>query len=222
MIGPQIVPMPNTAMARPWRSGGLICSSVACDSGTRPAPATPCSARKKTSSPRLAAAPHSAEATVKPTTEPRKIYLMPKRPASQPVSGIMIAAQTIYEVSAQAIWSSEADRLPWTCGRATLRIELSTPCMMFAIMIESVSMPRLGTGANASPLTADAPRAASSSQPAPHPLATSPPSPGLTRGAWGEGWAEGLSGGAITYPARAQLETRNPLGREDLADENDH
>src|SRR5262249_30103858 len=34
------------------------------------------------------------------------------------------------------------------CGRATLRIELSTPCMMFAIMIESVIMPRLGTGAN--------------------------------------------------------------------------
>jgi hypothetical protein len=42
-----------------------------------------------------------------------------------------------------------------------LRIELSTPCMMFAIMIEIVIMPRLGTGANASPLTADAPREAS-------------------------------------------------------------
>jgi hypothetical protein len=27
--------------------------------------------------------------------DPRKTYLMPKRPASQPVSGIMIAAQTI-------------------------------------------------------------------------------------------------------------------------------
>jgi len=32
---------------------------------------------------------------------------------------------------------------------------------MFAIMIESVIMPRLGTGANVSPLTADAPREAS-------------------------------------------------------------
>src|SRR5438132_322609 len=57
------------------------------------------------------------------------------------------------------------------CGRATLRIVLSTPCMMFASMIEIVIMPRLGTGANASPLTADAPRAASSRQAAPHPLA---------------------------------------------------
>jgi len=87
--------MPNTAMACPWRSGGLICKRVACDSGISPAPATPCKARKRTSSPRLVAAPHSAEATVKPMTEIRKMYLMPNRPASQPVSGIMIAAQTM-------------------------------------------------------------------------------------------------------------------------------
>jgi len=87
--------MPNTAMAWPWRSGGLICKRVACDSGISPAPATPCTARKKTSSERLLAAPHSAEASVKPMTETRKMCLMPNRPASQPVSGIMIAAQTI-------------------------------------------------------------------------------------------------------------------------------
>src|SRR6516165_2849944 len=46
------------------------------------------------------------------------------------------------------------------CGRATLRIELSTPCMMFAIMIEIVIMPRLGTGANGSPFIRDPPRTA--------------------------------------------------------------
>ena len=95
MIGPRIVPVPNTAMAWPWRSGGLICSSVACDSGMRPAPASPCKARNTTSSLRLLAAPHSAEAIVKPMTEARKMYFMPNRPASQPVSGIMIAAQTM-------------------------------------------------------------------------------------------------------------------------------
>jgi hypothetical protein len=38
------------------------------------------------------------------------------------------------------------------CGRATLRIVLSSPCMMFASMIEIVIMPRFGTGVNASPL----------------------------------------------------------------------
>src|ERR1700730_5216833 len=118
----------------------------------RPAPAIPCDARTKTTSPRLVGRPHRAEASVKPMIEIRKIYLMPNRPASQPVSGIMIAAQTMYDVSAQAIWSSEADRLPWICGRATLRIVLSTPCIMFASMIDIVIMPRFGTGVNASPL----------------------------------------------------------------------
>jgi hypothetical protein len=54
--------------------------------------------------------------------------------------------------------------------------------MMFAIIIESVIMPRFGTGTNgatASPLTADAPWAASSRQAAPPPLAAPTPSPGL-------------------------------------------
>src|SRR6202043_1905290 len=106
-------------------------------------------------------------------------------------------------VNAQAIWSSEADRLPWMCGRATLRIVLSTPCMMFASMIEIVIMPRFGTGANVSPLTADAPRAASAA----HPLAAS--SPNLTRGARGEGWGECLSGSAVTYPAPAALDQKS-------------
>jgi len=49
---------------------------------------------------------------VKPTIEARKMCLMPNRPASQPVSGIMIAEQTMYEVRAQATWSREAERLP--------------------------------------------------------------------------------------------------------------
>jgi hypothetical protein len=44
---------------------------------------------------RLVAAPHSAEAIVNPMIEARKMYLTPKRPASQPVSGIMIAEETM-------------------------------------------------------------------------------------------------------------------------------
>ena len=39
--------------------------------------------------------PHSAEARVKPATEIRKTPLMPNPPASQPVSGVMIAAATM-------------------------------------------------------------------------------------------------------------------------------
>ena len=81
------------------------------------------------------------------------------------------------------------------CGSATLRIVLSTPCMMFASMIEIVIMPRLGTGANVSPLTAAAPRAASS-RPAAHHTPAASSLPDLTRGSYGEGSGEGLSGGA--------------------------
>ena len=57
------------------------------------------------SSVRLVALPHKAEAMVNPTTENRNTYLMPNRPASHPVSGIVIAAATMYEVRTQAIWS---------------------------------------------------------------------------------------------------------------------
>ncbi len=39
--------------------------------------------------------PHNAEAKVNPTTEIKKTYLIPNRPASQPVSGVMIAAATM-------------------------------------------------------------------------------------------------------------------------------
>jgi uncharacterized membrane protein SpoIIM required for sporulation len=39
------------------------------------------------------------------------------------------------------------------CGKATLAIVLSTPCMIVASMIEAVIMPRFATGARASLLT---------------------------------------------------------------------
>jgi hypothetical protein len=39
------------------------------------------------------------------------------------------------------------------CGKATLAIVLSTPCMIVASMIEAVVIPRFATGALASLLT---------------------------------------------------------------------
>ncbi len=39
------------------------------------------------------------------------------------------------------------------CGKATLAIVLSTPCMIVASMIDAVIMPRFTTGARASLLT---------------------------------------------------------------------
>ena len=39
------------------------------------------------------------------------------------------------------------------CGKATLAIVLSTPCMIVASMIEAVIMPRFATGVRAALLT---------------------------------------------------------------------
>src|ERR1700730_414350 len=112
-----------------------------------------------TSCTRLVAAPHSAEAKVKPITEMRNTHLMPNRRASQPVNGVMIAAATMYDVTTQAIWSCEHDRLPWICGRATLAIVVSTPCMIVAQVIEAVIAARLIRGSpSPSPGEAAAPR----------------------------------------------------------------
>src|SRR4029077_18464916 len=84
------------------------------------------------------------------------MYLTPKWPASQPVSGIMIAEETIYVVSTHEIWSCDADMLPWMCGRQTLTIVVSSPCMTQAQMIVAVIAPRLAIGGAVSPLTARA------------------------------------------------------------------
>jgi hypothetical protein len=46
--------------------------------------------------------------------------------------------------------------LPWMCGRQTLTIVVSSPCMTQAQMIVAVIAPRLATAGAASPLTARA------------------------------------------------------------------
>ena len=43
--------------------------------------------------------------------------------------------------------------LPWMCGRQTLTIVVSSPCMTQAQMIVAVVAARLGTGGALSPLT---------------------------------------------------------------------
>ena len=46
--------------------------------------------------------------------------------------------------------------LPWMCGRQTLTIVVSSPCMTQAQMTVAVVIPRCGTGGAPSPLTARA------------------------------------------------------------------
>ena len=84
---------------------------------------------------------------MKPITEAKNMYLMPNRPASQPVYGIMIAEATMYDVRTQEIWSCAADMLPWMCGKATLAMVVSMPCSTQAQITVAVIMPRLSGGA---------------------------------------------------------------------------
>src|SRR3974390_2003710 len=83
----------------------------------------------------------------------KNTHLMPNRPASQPVSGVMIAAATMYDVTTQAIWSCEHEKLPCICGSATLAIVVSTPCMIVAQVIDAVIAVRLIRGPGDSPPT---------------------------------------------------------------------
>src|SRR6266567_4475321 len=53
--------------------------------------------------------------------------------------------------------------LPWMCGRATLTIVVSSPCMTQAQMIVAVIQPRLATGGATSPLTVRARSSAAAS-----------------------------------------------------------
>ena len=90
-----MTPAPKMAIACPCFSRGLMSSSTAWESGISAAPNTPCSRRKITSSGRLVAMPQSIEAITNPEIETRNRRLRPTRPATQPVSGVMIAAAMI-------------------------------------------------------------------------------------------------------------------------------
>jgi hypothetical protein len=68
----------------------------------------------------------------------------------------MIAEDTMYDVRTHEIWSCAADMLPCMCGRQTLTIVVSSPCMTQAQMTVAVVKPRFGTVAAASDLMASA------------------------------------------------------------------
>src|SRR5580658_3563811 len=124
--------MPYSANAKPRCCGGKVSARIACAIGCRPPPPAPCSTRKKSSSPRLGANPHSKELTVKIARQPMKNRLRPNRPASQPLIGRMIALETRYDVSTHVLWSLLAPRLPAMYGRATLAMLVSSTSMKAA------------------------------------------------------------------------------------------
>ena len=64
-----------------------------------------------------------------PVTDISSRRFRPKRPASQPVIGRMMAFATRYDVSVQVASSLLADRLPAMCGSETLTTVVSSTSM---------------------------------------------------------------------------------------------
>src|SRR5437588_88925 len=131
-MGATTIPNPQNAMALPRSLGGKASSITACDNGCSAPPVAPWTTRKKISMGRDCASPHKNEAAVKPKTAAVNTRLRPKKLASQPVMGRMMALATRYEVSAQAASSTLAERLPAMCGKETFTTVVSSTSIKVA------------------------------------------------------------------------------------------
>src|SRR5262249_59534504 len=76
--------------------------------------------------------PHSAEKAPNMPIAVVNTRTAPKRPASQPVSGTMIASATEYEVITQVPWLELMPSAPEIVGTDTLAIVMSSTAMKFA------------------------------------------------------------------------------------------
>src|SRR3546814_2291957 len=77
----------------------------------------------------LVAMPHSIENSTNRNTELIKVRTSPKRRASQPVSGCMIALASAYELIVQVPSLGLTPRLPAMCGTDTLTMVMSSTSM---------------------------------------------------------------------------------------------
>ena len=88
------MPSAQKAIAWPRFSGGNDSIRMACDNGCRPPPHAPCITRQAMRKGRLGARPQKNDAMVNPLTENSSRRFRPKRPASQPVMGKIMALAT--------------------------------------------------------------------------------------------------------------------------------
>ncbi len=86
---------------------------------------------------------------MKPNTDARNTRRRPMLPASQPLSGVMMAVATMYEVSTQDICSCVLESEPWICGGATFAMVVSSADMIDAPITDSVMSPRWATSRSA-------------------------------------------------------------------------
>src|SRR5262245_4121290 len=106
--------------------------SIICDRGISTPPESPCMMRPKTSMASEPDRPHSAEKTPNMPIAVVNTRTAPKRPASQPVSGTMIASATEYEVMTQVPWLALMPSAPEMRGTETLAIVMSSTAMKCA------------------------------------------------------------------------------------------
>ena len=107
-------------------------------SGTRNAPDAPWSRRKKTIWSSVWASPHSIDAPTKPTMARMNSRLRPSLAPSHAVSGVAMAAATMYDVRTHVTVSAAAPRLACMCGSATLAMVESSTVMNVASMTTQV------------------------------------------------------------------------------------
>src|ERR1700730_11439237 len=109
--------------------------------------------RAPTSMGRLLAMPQTAEKTINNTMEVIKVLTSPKRRAIHPESGCMIAAASMYELTAQVPSELLTPRLPEIEGTETLTMVMSRISMKEAVAIAAVRNkslpPRSGGYSNA-------------------------------------------------------------------------
>ena len=93
MAGASTVGTMSTVEALARSMGGKARNSMAVPTGTSIPPPTPCSTRKVTSSPRVWACPHSAEAPVNMARAKRNTRRVPMRSPIHPEAGIHTASE---------------------------------------------------------------------------------------------------------------------------------
>jgi len=113
-------------MARPWRSGGLICNSVACDNGPAQ-PQPPLQRAKENEFAKARGGTAQSRGEGEADDRDQKDVFDAERPASQPVSGIMIGGADDIRGQCQAAGPARPDKAALDVRQGDIRIELSTP-----------------------------------------------------------------------------------------------
>src|SRR5579859_172353 len=125
-MGATTMPKAQKAMALPRSLGGNTSSRIACESGCKPPPVAPWMILKKIRKGRLGAKPHMNDEIVNPATEAISRRLRPKKLASHPVMGRMIALATRYDVNAHVASAGVEESDPAMCGSETFTTVVSS------------------------------------------------------------------------------------------------